>query len=545
MLARLIACLFCGVSAVAGNLKPNVVVIVSSTMGGTAARAKLDAKIPDDTPANGVAWRRQRAGCSLPPGRAATLSALLYGEAPLVSGVVGDYDWRRKPVRAESLAGKFAKAGYNSVYCGAWGLGNGRPYRPIDRGFKTAETDCCDQRSVMCRMQIDQGWGTMERPRADAGLVVQLLTEVAAKGGPVFAVVSNTRGLPVQLPADALAAYAANQWANHGRDTWLVLVCVHSGRRAELRGRVPDGYHTAAELSVYHYGHAERFRQMGAGFAAAATGSELHHACARLLGGAKQEKQPFRIFHKANWPLTDSPDKYRHRGSLVVGKGHALVDGLQLYPATKDMLPDLSNPLDISRHRKLHAEMLAAHAKWWAKARPALYDPRAFDVGEKDKVPVKLTVLDWRPSRTIRADKSSPSAQPLVYQKDLLGILRELKNGKYRNAYPAHSGSWSVNIRRPGRYQITASLLPTDMDARCKKLARLRGGRAFVRLGGNLVQLQIAKGATSVTVQTDADAGVTDLECWFTGQLALERELGAFFVEIQRVGEKKFEFEAK
>ena len=34
-----------------------------------------------------------------------------------------------------------------------------------------------------------------------------------------------------------------------------------------------------------------------------------------------------------NWPVDGAPDKNRHRGSLVVGKGHALVDGLPLFPA--------------------------------------------------------------------------------------------------------------------------------------------------------------------------------------------------------------------
>lgn len=264
-----------------------------------------------------------------------------------------------------------------------------------------------------------------------------------------------------------------------------------------------------------------------------------------MISDKKIIQPDFRIFHQANWPVHESPDKYRHRGSLVVGKGHALVDGLQLYPATKEMLPDLNKPLDIPKHQELHAEMLAVHAKWWAKARPALHNSRPFAVGKEDEVPVKLTALDWRPSKTIHDDGSSPSSQPLVYQKDLLAILEELQDEEYRQNYPARSGSWSLNIEKPGRYQITARLLPSDIDDERKKLAKLRGGRAFVRLGRNLVELQLTKGASSVTVKTDADAGVIDLECWFTGQLALERELGAFFVEIQRVGDKKFDFEAK
>jgi len=59
------------------------------------------------------------------------------------------------------------------------------------------------------------------------------------------------------------------------------------------------------------------------------------------------------------------------------------------------------------------------------------------------------------------------------------------------------------------------------------------------------VQLRIQNGATAISATTDAEAGVTDLECWFTGQLPLERELGAFFVEIERVGDKKYKASAK
>ncbi len=96
------------------------------------------------------------------------------------------------------------------------------------------------------------------------------------------------------------------------------------------------------------------------------------------------------------------------------------------------------------------------------------------------------------------------------------------------------------------RSKITASLLPKEATKPEEKtLAKLLGGQAFIQLGRNKVQLNLLKGASAVSVLVDADAGVTDLECWFTGQLALERELGAFFVEIQRVGDKKFDLKAK
>ena len=37
----------------------------------------------------------------------------------------------------------------------------------------------------------------------------------------------------------------------------------------------------------------------------------------------------------------------------------------------------------------------------------------------------------------------------------------------------------------------------------------------------------------------DLDAGPLEMEAWFEGQLLGERKLGAFFVEVDRLGERK------
>jgi len=267
----------------------------------------------------------------------------------------------------------------------------------------------------------------------------------------------------------------------------------------------------------------------------------------RGVAGLKVEPKPnFIFFHQANWPLFESAEKHRHRGSLVIGNGLALVNGLNLYRA-KNLIPDFTQEMDISQHQEEHQTLLTAHARWWQTVGKALHDPRAFDVGRKDNAPTKLTALDWRASKIVDTEGQSPNSIPMIFQQDLLAILEGLKNKPdYHQTFPAYSGSWSVNILRSGRYKITASLLPKDtQDPAHKTLMKLQGGVAHIRLGGNLAKLNLIKGATAITVQTDADAGITDLECWFTGQLALTRELGAFFVEIERVGDKKFDFKAK
>ena len=545
VLARvmLFLCLFS--SVMADEKKPHVFVVISDTLNGVKAGEQLDKGLAVSAIEGKGVWRNHRCPCRMSPGRSATLSAFLYGKAPLITGVTGDYDWRRKPVMSVSLADQFAKSGYRCIQIGGWSLGREKPYHPGGRGYGESRMYVVDRLPMLNWNRLDEPWAGWNRGHLVNQNLSKTMDMVKSGKGPVFAVISDSLMLPLGALVDELKKYAQEQWGANQRDVIIVLMSVSSEKRSVMRGRVPDLHHYPGEVSFYHYGDGRWLKQIKKSVAHARVDWEFHYALLQLIGGGAQEEPEFRIFHQANWAVNETPDRQRHRGSLVVGKGYALVNGLELYPATKEMLPDLSKPLDIAEHQKLHGEMLMAHSEWWAKARPALYDPRPFLVGEKDGIVTKVTALDWRPSKTVRTDGKSPSSQPMVYQKDVLGVLNGLQNKKYRNDYPAHSGSWSVNIERPGRYQITASLLPLHIDDEQKKLAKLRGGRAFVRLGGNLVQLQLVKGATSVTVQTDADAGVTDLECWFTGQLAVERELGAFFVEIKRVGDKKFDLKAK
>jgi len=141
---------------------------------------------------------------------------------------------------------------------------------------------------------------------------------------------------------------------------------------------------------------------------------------------------------------------------------------------------------------------------------------------------------------------NSPVYDPPASIHDVEVLLRGLKDdASYKESFPAYSGSWSLRILKPGRYKISARLFPqrsiSEKGQRGEvNLASLNGGLAHIKLGRNEVILRIQKRATSVAVMLDADAGVVDLECWFTGQLSLSRELGAFFVDVERVGEKKF-----
>jgi len=446
------------------------------------------------------------------PGRLPNFAAFLYGKTPLECGVVSDWDWRRKPVEAESLADSFRKAGYHTGFFGEWGLGDAFPYNPGSRGFDTVW------------MSADKANATLEDMVLDCGEVVSKvkLIESMPQDKPWFCVFRYSGS----EEEGKLLMHSVFHEAN-GKFGGVVLFVSRSGV-VVLPNR------EMADLGAMPEMHPQSVWEISGGLKV-------------ILGVESQKIGPYFFYHNGNWPLTDSPEKYRHRGSLVMGEKFALADGLKLYPILDPLVPDLKHPLDLAEHATEHQTLLKAHGGWWSRASKAIHNPRPFSVGEKDQQVVTLTALDWRPTKILHKDGSALASDPMVYRSRLLATLRGIRdNEDYKESFPAYSGSWSVKIVRAGRYKITARLLPKDgVDPSDEALAKLQGGQAHIKLGRNEVQLKLMKGATSVSVLLDADAGVTDLECWFVGQLALERELGAFFVDVERVGEKKFELNLK
>ncbi|BDS08078.1 hypothetical protein NT6N_31180 [Oceaniferula spumae] len=472
-------------------------------------------------------WKSERGTCLASPGRSAVQAALLFGTPPLQHGVVADLDWRRKAVAAQTLADQLQKAGYHTAFYGTWGLGSAKPFDPQSRGFSQAqyfETAASDTLTDIWGLSKNGMKWVFDNPHPEK---------------PYFAYISQGHHLTREVITAQLEEWISRNAGISNRPT--VVVILETGKSSEKspRGIAPDQYYYPAKWYCFVQGTSEINGEIK-------TDWDLYHLIQKVLGEPKSKKQSVMVFHKACWSVSDSPEKHRHRGSLVIDRDLALIDGLRLFPA-KDLAPDLTAEMDISEHSKQHQHLLTVHAKWWQGAQAALNDQRAFEVGKTDAEKLSLTALDWRTSKIIHPDGSSPLSVPMVYQENLIEVLDALKtNAEYRETFPAYSGSWAVNITRSGRYKITASLLPEGVEGeKHKNLKKLEGGQAHIKLGRNEVQLRLHKGATSVSVQTDADPGVTDLECWFTGQLPLTRELGAFFVTIERVGDKKFDLKAK
>jgi hypothetical protein len=437
------------------------------------------------------------------PGRVPNLAALLYGKTPLECGVVSDFDWRRKPVKSLSLADCYRKAGYHTAYFGTWGMGLAAPYDPASRGFDSFWGSSREKKKTL----VDT---VFENPRDLNKVITSMPTDK-----PWLCMIRCDENQS-QKVLDSIAESAGN---NDG-----VIVTVTSN---EAKTLPTNGFQ----------GKLPQVDQKTVG--------ELYAGLAEFAGMVDQLTSPYIFYHQGNWPLKDSPEKHRHRGSVILADDFALVDGLELYPIKKSKISD--ETLDLDEYANQHKKLLSAHASWWKRASKAINNPRPFDVGINMGKPVHLTALDWRPSKIQHKEDYGIASQPMVYEETLLAMLRGLNdNAEYKLSFPAYSGSWSVAIRRPGRYKITARLLPNSgVQPEDQQLAKLQGGYAHIQLGSNKVRLQVMKGATSVSAFIDADQGTSNLECWFVGQLALERELGAFFVEIERVGDKKFDFEAK
>lgn len=458
------------------------------------------------------AWLSQRGECRVNPGRSAIQTALLFGTSPLQQGVVHDLDWRRKPVDGETLADSLSGVGYQTYFYGAWALGAAAPYDPESRGFHQAHYFEAGEEDT-----LTDAWGTR--------VAQPVLIKNTKK--PIFIHMAEGRHLSREMIFQTLAG-----WVKDNQQPTVVVI-LEAGVGSKKKFYYPAKW---VCLSNQNFSHQ---LDVNADW-------DLYRVVRRLAALDVEPKLDLAFFHRANWPVHESIEKNRHRGSLVLGQDLALIDGLHMY-RVKDSILNFNESLDTAKYQQDHQALLAAHGKWWRMTGENLYNPRAFDIGSKDHQVVRLTALDWQMSKIRDSENGRPTTSAMVYQKYLVDILAGLKNDlEYKNKFPAYSGSWAVHMKRPGRYKITASLLPRDTkNASHRNLMKLEGGNAYIRLGDNVATLRVTKGATAITLQTDAGAGITDLECWFTGQLALTRELGAFFVEIERVGDRKFDLQAK
>ena len=233
------------------------------------------------------------------------------------------------------------------------------------------------------------------------------------------------------------------------------------------------------------------------------------------------------------WPGDQAAGRFRAQDFSVRDDRWCLV-GLELY----DLLVDPGQQTNLFAEQQAEAQrLLTAYGRWWDEVLPAVREPVRYVIGAEAAPVARLTAHDWWPSK--EADEVR-GAETVFSHDQIRAFLINAQVAATRNPLPSTSGHWKLQVAREGNYEVAFSLVPPEASAEDRRaLGRLRPGTAHVRAGQEEVKMAVQDGATSLKVPLDLDAGPVDLEAWFDGQLLNERILGAFFVSIERKGDRK------
>ncbi|MCW1887666.1 arylsulfatase [Luteolibacter flavescens] len=252
-----------------------------------------------------------------------------------------------------------------------------------------------------------------------------------------------------------------------------------------------------------------------------------------LRGEAEFPKNRLLFTQVGRWPGDAAAGRFRAQDFSVRDDRWCLV-GLELY----DLLADPGQKTDLFPEQPAEAQrLLTAYGRWWEEVLPAVREPVRYVIGAEASPVVRLTAHDWWPSK--EADEVR-GAETVVTHEQIRTFLRNAQVAGTRNSLPSTSGHWKLEVARDGNYEIAFGLVPPEAPAEDRRaFGRLRPGVAHVRAGQEEAKMMVQEGATLLKVPLDLDAGPLDLEAWFDGQLLNDRILGAFFVSIERKGERK------
>lgn len=250
-----------------------------------------------------------------------------------------------------------------------------------------------------------------------------------------------------------------------------------------------------------------------------------------LLGKSDFPKERTLFTQVGRWKGDEAAGRFRGRDFSVRDARWRLV-GLELF----DMKADPGQTKNLFTEEPAEAQrLLTEYGKWWESVLPAVREPVRYVVGAEACPVVRLTAHDWWPSKETEA----AGAERTFNHAAIRDFLKKAQVAGTRNALPSTSGHWKLQVEREGSYEMGFSLLPPEAPAEERtELAQLRPGIAHIRAGQEELRVEIKAGATSFRMPMDLDAGPVDLEIWFDGQLLNDRILGAFFVSLERKGER-------
>ena len=251
---------------------------------------------------------------------------------------------------------------------------------------------------------------------------------------------------------------------------------------------------------------------------------------APLLGKAEFPQDRMLFTHVGGWSGDDSPERHRLLG-FAVRDSRWRLGGLELF----DMVADPGQRSNVFEQQPaVAARLLAAYGRWWNGVSEIVREPVRYLIGDARQKVVCLTANDWWPSRETNGAASAASVSSQVAIRRALGALTR------GEAVAETAGHWKLKAVRDGHYQIRLAPLPGEADAAERsRIGQLKAGSVHIRTGKREVQMNLLKGASAVMLSMDLPAGDLDVEAWFTGQLPDGRILGAFFAQIERVGDRK------
>ena len=193
------------------------------------------------------------------------------------------------------------------------------------------------------------------------------------------------------------------------------------------------------------------------------------------------------------------------KDSCVLEKDWRLMDGKTLYHIAKD--PAQRN--DVASEQPEVVQRLRAHyLPFWESVSPRM-TPVRIDVGNLTDNPTVLCSQDWY----------LPTGNPPWN----FGSIKKL---------PKTTGPWMLNVKTPGRYQLTLRQLPKEADA------TIKAAQAKIEIAGQTLTSAVDPDSKAVIFEVDLPAGTTELLTNLYDEK--DRAGGAYFTEVKMLpGETK------
>jgi len=461
---------------------------------------------------------------------AASQAELLSGRHEFACGVSHSFGGRNW-IRPDELLlpERFRQAGYRTALAGDWWLGHALPCRPQDKGFEDVFATEPDG-------TLDGRWGvapgSLSETRKTSAL--KWLGERAKDGKPFF--------LEVTWPKGESLSGLTGEIDRLGLTERTLVVAMGESKNGEsfpANTIAPLAFRWAGKYAARTVIAPVSWRDV-ASSVAAACGIEFPAGEGIDLGtvlSGKAEPQAGRKFfqHAGGWPGDDSPARHRMQ-AFAVRDEHWLLQGLEWFDLTK---PVTNRQGESEPRPAMTAGWLQEYGAWWQRVSPGLQELVRVSIGDERQPVVRLNASSWWPSREVSDAKGAELCRDQATLRELLEQLADPDPSQLA-ALPAISGHWKLNVAREGHYRVTLWKLPPEAtDDERKRLGKLRAGKVHLRAGKFELQSGVLENATAVTVGMDFAQGPVEFEAWFDGQLPGDRILGAFFVSLERVGERK------